>query len=126
MKDIDNAVKSLRRKAYRKESRVVIYEYKMTKEDIKKVLIRNKRILKKYKVNKIGIFGSFATGKTKKKSDVDLLVEFEDMIDLFDFVHLNDEIQQILKNRVDLVTPDTIKPDIKPKILKEVEWIEGL
>ena len=98
----------------------------MTKEDIKKVLIRNKRIMKKYKVNKIGIFGSFATGKTKKKSDVDLLVEFEDMIDLFDFVHLNDEIQQILKNRVDLVTPDTIKPDIKPKILKEVEWIEGL
>ena len=98
----------------------------MTKEDIKKVLIRNKKILKKYKVNKIGIFGSFATGKTKKKSDVDLLVEFEDMIDLFDFVHLNDEIQQILKNRVDLVTPDTIKPDIKPKILKEVEWIEGL
>jgi uncharacterized protein len=98
----------------------------MTKEDIKKVLIRNKRILKKYKVNKIGIFGSFATGKTKKKSDVDLLVEFKDMIDLFDFVHLNDEIQQILKNRVDLVTPDTIKPDIKPKILKEVEWIEGL
>jgi len=98
----------------------------MTKEDIKKVLIRNKRILKKYKVNKIGIFGSFATGKTKKKSDVDLLVEFEDMIDLFDFVHLNDEIQQILKNRVDLVTADTIKPYIKPKILKEVEWIEGL
>ena len=82
----------------------------MTKEDIKKVLIKNKRILKKYKVNKIGIFGSFATGKMKKKSDVDLLVEFEDMIDLFDFVHLNDEIQQILKNRVDLVTPDTIKP----------------
>ena len=98
----------------------------MTKEDIKKVLIKNKRILKKYKVNKIGIFGSFATGKTKKKSDVDLLVEFEDMIDLFDFVHLNDEIQQILKNRVDLVTPDTIKSYIKPKILKEVEWIEGL
>ncbi len=60
-------------------------------------------------MNKIGIFGSFATGKTKKKSDVDLLVEFEDMIDLFDFVHLNDEIRQILKNKVDLVTLDTIK-----------------
>ena len=98
----------------------------MTKEDIKKILVRNKRILKKYKVNKIGIFGSFATGKTKKRSDVDLLVEFEDMIDLFDFVHLNDEIQQILKSRVDLVTADTIKPYIKPKIMKEVEWVEGL
>ena len=98
----------------------------MTKEDIKRVLLSNKKILKRYKVSKIGIFGSFATGRTKKKSDVDLLVEFEDMIDLFDFVHLNDEIQQILKSKVDLVTPDTIKPYIKPKILKEVEWVEGL
>jgi predicted nucleotidyltransferase len=98
----------------------------MTKEDIKRVLLNNKKILKKYKVSKIGIFGSFATGRNKKKSDIDLLVEFDDMIDLFDFVHLNDEIQQILKNKVDLVTPDTIKPYIKPKILKEVEWVEEL
>jgi predicted nucleotidyltransferase len=98
----------------------------MTKEDIKRILLNNRKILKKYKVNKVGIFGSFATGRTKKKSDVDLLVEFEDMIDLFEFVHLNDEIQHILKSKVDLVTPDTIKPYIKPKILKEVEWVEGL
>ena len=98
----------------------------MTKEHIKSVLLNNKKILKKYKVNKIGIFGSFATGRTRKKSDVDLLVEFDDMIDLFDFIHLNDEIEQILKSKVDLVTPDTIKPYIKPKILKEVEWVEGL
>ncbi len=98
----------------------------MTKEDIKRVLLKNKKILKKYKVNKIGIFGSSATGRAKKKSDVDLLVEFDDMIDLFDFIHLNDEIRQILKSKVDLVTPDTIKPYIKPKILREVEWVEGL
>ena len=98
----------------------------MTKEDIKRVLLNNKKLLKKYKVNKIGIFGSFATGKMRRKSDVDLVVEFDDLIDLFDFVHLNDEIQQILKNKVDLVTPDTIKPSIKPRILREVEWVEGL
>ena len=98
----------------------------MTKEDIKKTLLKNKNILKKYKVNKIGIFGSFATGKMRRKSDVDLLVEFDDLIDLFDFVHLNNEIRQILKSKVDLVTPDTIKPYIKPRILREVEWVEGL
>ena len=98
----------------------------MTKEDIKRVLIKNKRLLKRYKVNKIGIFGSCATGKMKKKSDVDLLVDFDEMIDLFDFVHLSDEIRQMLKTKVDLSTPDAIKPYIKPKILREVEWIEGL
>jgi predicted nucleotidyltransferase len=98
----------------------------VSKKDIEKILRRNKAILKKYKVNKVGIFGSFATGKTKKKSDVDLLVEFEDVIDLFDFVHLTDELRKILKTKVDLSTPDAIKPYVKPMILKEVEWIEGL
>ena len=98
----------------------------MTKEDIKRVLIKNKRLLKKYKVNKIGIFGSYATDKMKKRSDVDLLVDFDETIDLFDYVHLSDEIQQMLKAKVDLSTPDAIKPYIKPKILREVEWIEGL
>lgn len=98
----------------------------MSKKDIEKILRQNKAILKKYKVSKVGIFGSFATGKAKKKSDVDLLVEFEDVIDLFDFVHLADEIQKVLKVKVDLSTPDAIKPYIKPMILKEVEWIEGL
>ena len=98
----------------------------MSKKDIEKILRRNKAILKKYKVNKVGIFGSFVTGKTKKKSDVDLLVEFEDVIDLFDFVHLSDEIQKVLKVKVDLSTPDAIKPYVKPMIMREVEWIEGL
>jgi predicted nucleotidyltransferase len=98
----------------------------MSKKDIERILRRNKATLKKYKVNKVGIFGSFARGKTKKKSDVDLLVEFEDVIDLFDFVHLTDELQKILKVKVDLSTPDAIKPYVKPMILREVEWIEGL
>jgi predicted nucleotidyltransferase len=100
--------------------------YNVSKKDIEKILRQNKAILKKYKVNKVGIFGSFATGKAKKKSDVDLLVEFEDVIDLFDFVHLADELQKVLKVKVDLSTPDAIKPYIKPMILREVEWIEGL
>jgi predicted nucleotidyltransferase len=100
--------------------------HNVSKKDIEKILRRNKAIFKKYKVNKVGIFGSFVTGKTKKKSDVDLLVEFEDVIDLFDFVHLTDEIQKVLKVKVDLSTPDAIKPYVKPMIMREVEWIEGL
>ena len=94
--------------------------------DIKNTLLKNRGVLKKYKVNKIGIFGSYVSGKVRKKSDIDLLVEFKETIDLFDFVHLVDEIQRLLKKKVDLATPETIKPYIKTKILNEVEWIEGL
>ena len=98
----------------------------MTKMDIKNTLLKNRGVLKKFKVNKIGIFGSYVSGKVRKKSDIDLLVEFKETIDLFDFVHLVDEIQWLLKKKVDLATPETIKPYIKTKILNEVEWIEGL
>jgi predicted nucleotidyltransferase len=94
--------------------------------DIKNTLLKNRGVLKKFKVNKIGIFGSYVSGKVRKKSDIDLLVEFKETIDLFDFVHLVDEIQRLLKKKVDLATPETIKPYIKTKILNEVEWIEGL
>lgn len=98
----------------------------MNKDDIKRVLLANREIFRKYKVNKVGIFGSYLTGKARKKSDVDLLVEFEEVIDLFEFVHLADEIQQILERKVDLATPDAVKPYLRPKIMNEVEWIEGL
>ena len=98
----------------------------MTKDDIKRIILANRELFRKYKVTKVGIFGSYLTGKVRKKSDVDLLVDFEEVIDLFEFVHLNDEIQQILKTKVDLATPDAVKPYIRPKIMNEVEWIEGL
>ena len=98
----------------------------MDKEEIKRALVANRKILRKYKVSKVGIFGSYVRDKAKKKSDVDLLVEFEEVIDLFDFVHLTDEVEKVLKTKVDLATPDAIKPYIRSRIMKEVEWIEGL
>ncbi|WP_211205264.1 nucleotidyltransferase family protein [Pseudothermotoga thermarum] len=42
----------------------------------------------KYKVAKIGIFGSFARGERKNRSDVDLLVEFEEVPNLLEVISL--------------------------------------
>ena len=54
----------------------------MTKEDIKRVLIRNKRILKKYKVNKIGIFGELHP-KTIVNFELEHpIISFEIIVDL--------------------------------------------
>jgi uncharacterized protein len=98
----------------------------MTKEEIISLLIQNKEILYRYKVGKLGLFGSFARGKAKKRSDVDLLVEFRETIGLFEYVHLIDDISKILNRKVDLVTPNALKPIMKQQVLDEVEWIEGL
>ena len=98
----------------------------MTKEDIKKALRENRDILRSYHVRRIGVFGSHARGRVKKKSDVDLLVEFKKTIDLFDFIHLADEISTILDTRVDLATRDSLKPSLRPRVMEEVDWVEGL
>jgi predicted nucleotidyltransferase len=39
---------------------------------------------------------------------------------------LADEIQAILKTKIDLANPDAIKPYMKDKVMSEVEWIEGV
>lgn len=97
----------------------------MKKGDIKRMLsLDDREIFEKYKIRRLGLFGSYLKGRNKKRSDLDLLVEFKESIDLFEFVHLTNELQKLLKVKVDLATPKALKPYIRDKILKEVDWIE--
>ncbi|HHT9125917.1 MAG TPA: nucleotidyltransferase family protein [Candidatus Brocadiia bacterium] len=89
-------------------------------ERIKNEIRRNLPFLRdKYKVKEIGIFGSYVKGEQRKRSDVDILIDFYETIDLFTFVELEDFISKILGIKVDLVMKDTLKPRIKERILKE-------
>ncbi len=88
---------------------------------IKRILENQKRYLKeKYKIKEIGIFGSYVRGEQKKKSDVDILVEFEEEPGLLTFVEIENYLSDILKIKVDLVMKDALKPVIGRHILKEV------
>ncbi len=90
---------------------------------IKKIISKlrqNKVILKeKYNVKSIQIFGSYIRGEQKKGSDLDVLVEFYETIDLFKFMELEAFLSEKLGMKVDLVMKDTLKPRIKERILKE-------
>lgn len=98
----------------------------MTRKNIKKILLNNREIFETYKIKRLGIFGSYLSGKNKNTSDIDILVEFNETTDLFEFVHLINELQKLLKIKVDLVTPGALKPYMKEKILKEVDWFEKI
>ncbi len=92
--------------------------------EINEILRANKQQLyKKYKVTEIGIFGSFVRGKEKRKSDVDILVEFEEVPDLLEFIALEDYLRKLLKRKVDLVRKEAVRPEIKDAILREVVYI---
>lgn len=76
-----------------------------------------------YHVAKLGVFGSFARGEATEASDVDILVEFDETVDLFHFVRLQRYLSEILGKEVDLVTPDALKPLIKEQVLRDVLYL---
>jgi predicted nucleotidyltransferase len=78
-----------------------------------------KKILKKYRVLRASLFGSAATGKTTKNSDVDLLVEFSGKRSLLDLAGLKLDLEQSLKKDVDVLTYSSIHPLLKKRILSE-------
>ena len=100
---------------------------KKSVDEIKKILIENFKYLKeKYKIKKIGIFGSYIRREENKKSDIDILIELEDdsNITLFDIVRIERFLTELIGIKVDLLTINGLSPYIKPYILKEVEFIE--
>jgi len=78
-------------------------------EEIKEILQRHKEEIKeRYKVEIIGIFGSYARGEEEETSDVDVLVEFIEPIGL-KFFELWDYLENILGIEVDLLTLNALQ-----------------
>jgi len=75
-----------------------------------------------YGIRNLWLFGSYVRGETKKRSDVDLLVEFEDRnpLTLFGFVNLERQLSELLGVEVDLVEKSVLKPAIGRRILEEI------
>ena len=91
---------------------------------IKKILVKHKaEVQEKYKVSELGIFGSFVRGEQRKRSDIDILVEFGELPDVFLLIDLEDYLRKILKKKVDLVRKGAIRPELKEIISREVVYI---
>jgi uncharacterized protein len=82
-------------------------------------------ILRKHQIKRAGIFGSVATGKTTKSSDVDILVELGNKISLLEYVGIKYELEDLLGMEVDLVEYEAIKPRLKDRIMSEEVRIYG-
>ena len=86
--------------------------------EIEKIKSKIVKILKKNKIKKAGIFGSYARGEEKKNSDIDILVEPAKNMG-FNFFGMNVELEEKLGKKVHLVTYKYVHPRLKEQILKE-------
>jgi predicted nucleotidyltransferase len=93
-----------------------------TIHEIEEILKNHKTaLIHKYKVKGIGVFGSHVRGEQSKKSDIDILVEFEHVPDLLTFLEMERYLEKLLGCKVDLIEKTSLRPRIKESILREVD-----
>lgn len=76
---------------------------------------------RRYKVASLGVFGSFVRGEQRPRSDLDLLVEFDDpSLSLLKLIEMENYLSDLLGVKVDLVEKSGLRPRIGERILREV------
>ncbi len=85
-------------------------------KDLKPALERD------YSVKEIGLFGSFSDDSFSDDSDIDILVEFERPIG-WRFFSLELYLEDLFGRKVDLITKNALKHQIKKRILNQVNYV---
>lgn len=80
---------------------------------------------KNYGIKFIGLFGSFAKDEADEKSDIDILYTIEKgkKLSLFSYLKLKKELEDYFHKKVDLVREETIKPQLKSYIHKDLHYV---
>ena len=93
-------------------------------EEVFKKIEENHEALRRLGVKRLGLFGSAARGEAGAASDLDFVVEFDHKS--FDaYMDVKLLLERLFVCRVDLVLADSIKPRLRPIILKEVAYAPG-
>lgn len=84
------------------------------------ILAAHQEQLKRFGVKSLALFGSVARNEAKPDSDVDLLVDFFQPVDLLEFVRLQQYLEEMLGKPVDLGTLDCLKPQLREQVFKDI------
>ena len=74
----------------------------------------------RYRVRSLALFGSYARGEQTPESDLDLLVEFDEVPGFFAFSEMQYSLEDALGLRVDLFTRPMLKPRLAPRIDRDL------
>jgi len=79
---------------------------------------------KKYSIDKLGLFGSFATNNDSVKSDVDIVYETSSRgLSFSQLDELENELENAFSKKIDLINFKYMNPLIKRKVLKDIIYV---
>ena len=93
----------------------------MNREQIISIVSQNRQVIQeKFGVKHLYLFGSYARDEAMPVSDVDFLVEFSQPTGLFGLASLQLFLEELLGRKVDIGTPQSLKPYIREEVEKDV------
>ena len=92
----------------------------MKRDEVLTVLGAHQEQLQQLGVKSLNLFGSVARNEAGPDSDVDLLVEFNRAVGLFEFIELRLYLEDILGCSVDLGTQDALREHLREPVLKDI------
>jgi uncharacterized protein len=96
----------------------------LNRTNVLATLEQNRDAIRRFGVQRLGLFGSCARGDTMPR-DLDFVVELK--VHSFDaYMDLKLFLEDLFQCSVDVVLQDTIKPRLRPVIMKEVVDVPGL
>ena len=96
----------------------------MTRSEILAILKKYKTDnSKKYGINNIGIFGSYALDLADEDNDIDIVIEIQEP-DLYKLVHIKEELEKLFQKSVDIVhNRDKMNPYLKKRIEQNAQYV---
>ena len=92
-----------------------------TTDEILHILkIKKGALEKKYPISELGLFGSYARGDYNEDSDIDILVDFNDRIDGFDYIRIAHVLEDTFNTKIDLVSRKGVQPKYLPFVEKNL------
>jgi uncharacterized protein len=95
---------------------------KVNKKNILEKIEKEKSNLKKKGVKKIGLFGSFAKGTQHKKSDIDILVKFDEP-SFEKYAELLILLEKLFRRKIDLIIESNLRKELS-YVKKEAEYVK--
>lgn len=99
----------------------------MKRAETIEALKTNEEVLRgRFGVKSLALFGSVARDEARRSSDVDVLVDFDRPVSLFDLAALREHLEDVLgASEVDLTLRDSIYPALRERILGEAVYVYG-
>ena len=97
----------------------------MIPEILQKSKSRISDICRRYEISELSLFGSRVRGDFTAESDFDFLIEFEPDadVDYFKFFEIQEELENVVNTKVDLIPKKGLRKLIRRHVLSEAEII---